>query len=550
MDWDRRELVVVFAILLIALFLRLQDIDRPLYGDEADWYKSALIIVDGNQQWQNTFIPDSPPLGKAIFVSFYSLDVKNVRYVPLLFAMASLVVAYLLAREYFGKPSALFGLAILAVSVYGVLGAQQVDRDGGMLAFTAMLTFYSYLKYAGSRDSGAGAGKRSGGWLLLTSLSFIASVLLRLNMVMLVVPIFALEYVNGKNKTKKTGKAALWALERLVPFAIAFAVALVLWLLLDSALGLPTMARTFDHYFSYATSANQDLTSRLLRTVVSAGRVIARLTAPLALALWFSAWWFWTRRKELGKEERNLLVVLFAWMGLGVLQTLLVTQGNVPAYFASMFPAVALVVGHFCAKARPFGLAQLAAAAGAVLAYCALLMQLDFNEVNLLLLPAAGLGAFVLAALYWLLDRNLARVTVVLVVMSLFASAFMLTGFRTYDMLRSQAVADASTYLNSVGAQKIAESQERTLDLYASGGVVQYDAGKCVKMDGRPCGPEDSTFPAGFYVVDFPLRPLNLDPAIGARFRFNLFDKSGVEGCELARTYVVNEIVVSEFYKC
>ena len=66
---DRTEVIAILLLLLLALFLRELDINRPLYGDEADWYKSALILVNGDQRWQNNYISDSPPLGKAVFVS-------------------------------------------------------------------------------------------------------------------------------------------------------------------------------------------------------------------------------------------------------------------------------------------------------------------------------------------------------------------------------------------------------------------------------------------------------------------------------------------------
>ncbi|MDO8340280.1 MAG: glycosyltransferase family 39 protein, partial [Candidatus Burarchaeum sp.] len=145
---DKAEAVTILVLLLLALFLRELNIDRPLYGDEADWYKSALMLVNGDERWTNTYISDSPPLGKAIFVSFYAVGFNDFRQVTVLFAMASLVVTYLLARDFLGRRSALLSLIVLATSAYAIIGAQHVDRDGGMLAFFAMLVFYGYLKYA------------------------------------------------------------------------------------------------------------------------------------------------------------------------------------------------------------------------------------------------------------------------------------------------------------------------------------------------------------------------------------------------------------------
>jgi len=47
MPMEKKELAVFAVLLLIALSLRLYNIDRPLYGDEADWLKSAKILVEG-----------------------------------------------------------------------------------------------------------------------------------------------------------------------------------------------------------------------------------------------------------------------------------------------------------------------------------------------------------------------------------------------------------------------------------------------------------------------------------------------------------------------
>ncbi|MFA6035649.1 MAG: glycosyltransferase family 39 protein [Candidatus Micrarchaeia archaeon] len=541
---DRKELAAVVILLLLALFLRLYNIDRPLYGDEADWLKSAKILVEGNSSWTNTLVSDNPPLGKALFVGAYALGLHDLRYVALLFGMAALAVTYLLARKEFGKRSALISLFLLATAAYAIVGAQHVDRDGGMLAFFTMLTLYAYM-----RSTGEKLVKERGLWLGVSLVAFIASVLLRTNMALLVAPVFALEYYRQEGgRLAKVGNAV----KKLLPFAGAFALSFAFWLLLDNALGLQTMQRTFAHYLTYATGSNQDLQARLLRTAVSVARVGARLTVPMALALCVAAYALWKARWELGEKEKELLVVCGAWILVGVLTVLLVTQGNVPAYFDPFVLPIMLVVGHAISKMKKASIGFAVLVLVLAFLYLRVLQYADFNEVNLLLMPVAGLAAVALAGMAWIVDRGSGRLVLALAVMSLFASAFLLMDFRTYDAMRSQAVADAAAYFNGMEVQKIAESQERTLDLYASGRVVQYDGGRCVKVDGRQCTEEDgvSTFPVGYYVVDFPLRPLELPDGIGAMFRFNLFDKSGVEKCELVRTYELHGVVVSEFYKC
>ncbi|MDO8340097.1 MAG: hypothetical protein Q7T16_05580, partial [Candidatus Burarchaeum sp.] len=396
------------------------------------------------------------------------------------------------------------------------------------------------------------------GWFMVSLLAFLAAVLCRTNMIVLVVPILAFEYLraskDGQGARQSRASRLAQSAKALTPFALAFVLSFGVWLVLDSFLQMQTMSKTFEHYFTYATGSNQDLTSRLLRTAVSFGRVFARLTPPMALALVISVYGLWKEKKLLGKKEVAVLALLFAWISIGLLTVLLVTQGNVPAYFSPIIPAIAIVVGNFCTRAKISGWKWFAFALAIALSYAGLLGYLDFNEVNLLLLLAAGIGAFVLALAYWLIDRNrsLARLAVVLLAMSMASSAFMLDGLRTYDAMRSQSVADAAEYFDMVGAQKIAESQERTLDLYVNATVRQYtEQGTCAMVDGRPCPPDEvASFPAGFYVVNFPLRPLALDPAVGAQFRFNLFYEEGVGNCTLERIYRAHDIVLSEIYRC
>jgi len=406
-----------------------------------------------------------------------------------------------------------------------------------MLAFLSLLTFYAYMKR-----------KEGMVWLGIAVLSFMAAVLMRTNMLVLLVPIFALEYCRHEGKQVQKAKIAA---KNLLPFAAAFVVSFAVWALMDAALGIQTMQKTFAHYFTYATGSNQDIGTRLLRTGVSIARVLARLTVPMALAFCISAWALWKGRWEMEEREKGLLVVCGAWVFMGVLSALLVTQGNVPAYFAPIVPAVVLVVGHAVSKIERVGAGFVAMAVVLSLAYSGTLQYIDFNEVNLLLMPAAALGAVALGGVAWFVDKEPRRLAAVLALMSLCASGFMLTDYRTYDAMRSESVADAAAYFNAEGAQKIAESQERTLDLYVHGGVVQYFGNaQCAKVDGRACGEEARNFPEGYYVVDFPLRPVDLPEGIGAAFRFNLFDKEGVAGCEPVREHVLHGVLVSEFYRC
>ncbi|RLG19167.1 hypothetical protein DRN67_03435 [Candidatus Micrarchaeota archaeon] len=534
---ERREIVLVLALLLLAIAIRLPGIERPLYGDEADWLKSAKIVVDGDERWPNAFVSDNPPLGKATYAFFYWLGFDNLRLVALLFGLATLLLAWWVTREFLGSKVGLVVFALLAVSVYHIVASQQVDRDGSMIAFLALLTMYTYMKYAQSASKS---------WLALSAAAFTANVLMRTTMLAAIVPLLAYDYAKSKKIGVKKYVCRYW------PYAAGFALSFIIWAWLDMILGLPTL--TMKTLLHYTEPLGYGLNERILRMGVAGARILARLTVPLAIALLVSLYYLRSKWSGFSSTAQAFLLANLAWIGIGMVYALLALRGDPPRYFGTFVPSIAIVVGLVATSARKVGKKWMILTALFTLAYVGVLGYMDFNEVNLLLMWVPAVAAFVVAAAYLVIDFNLNRLVAMLVVMSMATSAFMLTDYRTYDALRSHAVADATDYFNLVGAQKIAESQERTLDLYVEGNVEQYEI---VTGQHRPFGqgsePPDEpphAVPAGYYVVDFPLKPLQLDPAVGAQFRFNLFDEQWVKHCEHIRTYEIHSIIVSEFYKC
>lgn len=533
----RKELAFFAVLLFLAILVRLYNIDRPMYGDEADWYRSAQIVVDGNESWTNSFVSDNPPLGKAVFVAFYALGMDNLRFVALLFGTATMVLTYLLVRRYFGSRAALASLAVLGFSIYHIIASQQIDRDGSMIAFTALLSMYAYFAYIDS--------KRGDKWALaLSAIAFGAAVLMRTTMIALVLPILAYAFVAEKKTPLGARLLSLW------PFALSFALTFPVWMWLDSQLGLQTLTqRTLSHYLE---PLGYDLGTRAVRLAVAAARITDRLTFPLVIALAIAAKYAWKQRGTLKPEQKAFLLASFAWIAFGIASAAMALRGDPPRYFMVVLPAIAAVVGFVVSRATHVN-AKFAVMAGAVtVAYVALLAALDFNEVNLFLAPYALVGALALAAIYWALDKDVNRLVAALALMSVAASMFMMTDVRTYDAMRSQSVADAAAYFNAAGAERIAESQERTLGLYTNGRVVQYDNGRCVRVDSTPCAGADlaAEFPKGYYVVDFPLRPLAFPVDVGESFRFNIFNEDGVKECEEVREYEAHGVAVSVIYRC
>jgi 4-amino-4-deoxy-L-arabinose transferase-like glycosyltransferase/sugar lactone lactonase YvrE len=123
---ERRELLVLIAILLVALFMRtyrLGEMPPGLYLDEADNGVWALRFLDGpyspftEQRHGNATLPFQL-LGVALRV--FGVETLVLRAFDVLVGMVTVAAFYFLAREMFGVPPALVGTGLMAVSRWHV----------------------------------------------------------------------------------------------------------------------------------------------------------------------------------------------------------------------------------------------------------------------------------------------------------------------------------------------------------------------------------------------------------------------------------------------
>ena len=123
---ERRELLVLIVILLVALFLRtyrLGEMPPGVYLDEADNGVWALRFLEGpyspftEQRHGNATLPFQL-LGLALKV--FGVEPMVLRAFDVAVGMATVLAFYFLAREMFGVPPALIGTALMAVSRWHV----------------------------------------------------------------------------------------------------------------------------------------------------------------------------------------------------------------------------------------------------------------------------------------------------------------------------------------------------------------------------------------------------------------------------------------------
>ncbi|HUW95954.1 MAG TPA: glycosyltransferase family 39 protein, partial [Anaerolineae bacterium] len=123
---ERRELLVLLVILLVALFMRtyrLSEMPPGLYLDEADNGVWALRFLQGpyspftEHRHGNATLPFQL-LGVTLRV--FGVETLVLHGFDVVVGMATVVVFYFLAREMFGVPPALIGTAFLAISRWHV----------------------------------------------------------------------------------------------------------------------------------------------------------------------------------------------------------------------------------------------------------------------------------------------------------------------------------------------------------------------------------------------------------------------------------------------
>ena len=147
----RHSSFVILLILLIAFALRvwhLTSLPPGLTHDEANHGREAIGILNGVFLYFFPLNYGSEPLYSytvALFMALLGRGVLALRLVNVFFGTAAIAVTYVWASPRLGRPVALLGAALMAVSFWPLASSREALR-AGMLPFFMALAVYAFWK--------------------------------------------------------------------------------------------------------------------------------------------------------------------------------------------------------------------------------------------------------------------------------------------------------------------------------------------------------------------------------------------------------------------
>lgn len=174
----------IFFILLLFVLIRVFGVHIPFHQDEGKW---AGIV---NPASPKIGALPHPPLSEIIFrYPARLLGIGNLRMVPFIFGIFSLLLLYYYVKKYFGIRAANLSAFFFTISFYSVLASLMIDTDGQILPtffLVSLILFYKWL------EAGSKKGQLIWGAVLLASL--IVGILTKMSFV---IPIgaFVVEFI-------------------------------------------------------------------------------------------------------------------------------------------------------------------------------------------------------------------------------------------------------------------------------------------------------------------------------------------------------------------
>jgi 4-amino-4-deoxy-L-arabinose transferase-like glycosyltransferase len=153
---DKINILILSFIILIGIFLRIQNINRNLERDESRFVETAINMDKKSTPLYNekcldntiTIFDHHPPLYLLILkniVHFFGPNIIILRIFMVFFSVLSIILVYVIGSLLGKKEYGLLAAFILSIIRPHVEYSQQIDIDGSFLTFMFLLSSYFFV---------------------------------------------------------------------------------------------------------------------------------------------------------------------------------------------------------------------------------------------------------------------------------------------------------------------------------------------------------------------------------------------------------------------
>ena len=179
---DKINILILSFIILIGIFLRIQNINRNLERDESRFVETAINMDKKSTPLYNekcldntiTIFDHHPPLYLLILkniVHFFGPNIIILRIFMVFFSVLSIILVYVIGSLLGKKEYGLLAAFILSIIRSHVEYSQQIDIDGSFLTFMFLLSSYFFVLTLKNKNK-----KYLNFLILFTSLSLLTKI--------------------------------------------------------------------------------------------------------------------------------------------------------------------------------------------------------------------------------------------------------------------------------------------------------------------------------------------------------------------------------------
>lgn len=284
----RKEKDFLFLILIIFSFfiLRLPSLFEPYwYGDEGIYQTIGIAINQGRLLYSDIW-DNKPPLLYLLY-AFFNSDQFFVRFVSLLFGIASVITFFEVAKKLFGEK--MHHIVLVTTSLFSLLFAiplleGNIANAENFMLFPTLLAAFFLLSFARTKKPLFLAGS---GFLL--SVSFLFKTVAAFDMVAFSLFAFFVTFTEWKRLLPQI-KSILF-----LPIAFSIPILLTALFFIFKGAFVYFYQASFTQMIGYVGYGN--------RFIIPQGLLIAKL-----LLLAFSCFFIFTERKKLNKETLFIII--------------------------------------------------------------------------------------------------------------------------------------------------------------------------------------------------------------------------------------------------